>query len=202
VADRKVVFVFVVAAHIALLWFWAPRARSPQVASRRVSLFIIAPPAVPATPLDAQTDRRIVSIGSPSKPIDARPTLLSLGRSVSASMSALPPAKPAAAEDAASVPGVAPDRLNLAVPSGEALRLSPLDAALNDPRSNTPHLSVRERMAQTLGTDTRLVEEVRPDGSVRVRQGTGCFDAHESRAASLDPYGAAFLPKPRQISAC
>ncbi len=57
-------------------------------------------------------------------------------------------------------------------------------------------------MAQTLGADTRLIEEIRPDGSVRVRQGTSCFDARESRAAGLDPYNAAFLPKPRQISAC
>ncbi len=57
-------------------------------------------------------------------------------------------------------------------------------------------------MAQTLGTDTRLIEEIRPDGSVRIRRGAGCFDARESRATGLDPYNTAFLPKPRQVSDC
>ena len=107
-----------------------------------------------------------------------------------------------AAATAASQPASSPKPLDLAVRPRDALRSTPAAAAVNDARSNTPRLSAGERMAQTLGTDTRLREEIRPDGSVRLRQGTSCYDARESRAAGLDPYNSAIVPKPRQMSAC
>jgi hypothetical protein len=201
VFGRAGVFVLVVAAHVALLWLWSPRVRSPEIASRRVALYIIAPPAAFAAP-ETKTDKRIVSSSSPRKTIEARPAAASRGEGVAVASPAPSPARPAAVGVAASEPASAPKALDLAVPASDALPSSPRDAALNDPRANTSHLVAGERMAQTLGTDTRLVEDIRPDGSVRVRRGTSCFDARESRATGLDPYNTAVLPKPRQISAC
>jgi hypothetical protein len=164
-----------------------------------VALVIIAPPVALAGP-GAEAGKPVVSGSSPRKMIVERPSAIGKGESGAVFSSAPSPAIPAAAP--ASEPASAPKPLDLSVPARDAPRASALDAALNDPRSNSPRLSAGERMAQTLGTDTRLVEEIRPGGSVRVRRGKDCFDVRESRAAGLDPYNNAFLPKPRQISAC
>ena len=78
----------------------------------------------------------------------------------------------------------------------------PATAALNDPRSNSHKPSLSEALAQHLGSDDRRYEEVRPDGSVRIRQGTSCLDVRLARAAELDPFRGAERPAPRQITSC
>jgi hypothetical protein len=198
---RTGVLVLVVAAHLALLWLWSPRLPSAQVPARRAALVIIVPPSPAAAP-EPGSDERVVSGSSARKAREARPAAAIRGERAAVAPSAPSSAEPVAAAAPASEPASAPKALDLAVRARDALRTSPLGAALNDPRSNTPRLSAGERMAQTLGTDTRVIEEIRPDGSVRIRQGNSCVDARQSRAAGLDPYNAAISPKPRQMSAC
>lgn len=196
---NKGVLVAVIAAHVALLWLWSPGVPPAQAPTRRTTVVIIALP-VPKVAPEPEKERRVVSGSTPSRTSDARPAITPRGES--AAVSALAPSSTGPAAAAASEPASAPKPLDLAVRPRDALRPSPAGAALNDARSNTPRLSASERMAQTLGTDTRLRDEIRPDGSVRLRQGTSCYDARESRAAGLDPYNSAIAPKPRQMSAC
>ena len=198
---NKGVLVLVVAAHAALLWLWAPRVPPAQTPTRRAALVIIALPAPPAAP-EHESDKRVVPGSSPRKTNEAPPARAGRGEGVAITLPAPSSAGPVAAAAPASEPASAPKALDLVVRARDALRPGPLGAALNDPRSNTQRLPAGERMAQTLGTDTRLRDEIRPDGSVRIRQGTSCFDARQSRAAGLDPYNTAIVPKPRLMSAC
>jgi hypothetical protein len=74
--------------------------------------------------------------------------------------------------------------------------------ALSDPRANTVRLGLGERMARTIGSDERLLEEARGDGRRRVRQGTTCLDVHPSRAGVIDPIGQSERPNPALVGAC
>jgi hypothetical protein len=195
---NKGVLALVVAAHAALLWLWAPRVPPAQTPPRRTTVVIIAPPRPLATP-EPEDDKRDVPRSHARTTGEARPAVVRRGENAAIS---LPPPSTVPVATAASQAASAPKPLDLAVRPREALRPSPAGAALNDARSNTQRLSAGERMAQTLGTDTRLRDEIRPDGSVRLRQGTSCFDARQSRATGLDPYNSAIVPKPRQMSAC
>jgi hypothetical protein len=198
---NKGVLVGVVAAHAALLWLWSPRVPVLQAPTRRATVVIIALPAPPAAP-EPERDERFVPRSSPRKTKEARPTTAQRVEGMAISSPASPSTGPLAAAAAASQPASAPKALDLVVRPRDVLRPGPRGEALNDPRANAPRLSAEERMAQTLGTDTRLRDEIRPDGSVRIRQGSSCFDARESRAAGLDPYNSAIAPKPRLMSAC
>jgi hypothetical protein len=199
--SKNGVLALVVAAHVALLWRWSPNEPSAPMPGRQTTLVVIALPPPAAAP-EPRSDERVVS--RPSRSKTSEPPLARAGRREAAPV--FSPAPISVGPMAAAAPGSesasAPKPLDLVVRARDALRPSPLGAALNDARSNTPRPSAGERMAQTLGTDTRLREEIRPDGSVRFRQGGNCFDARESRAAGLDPYNTAIMPKPRQMSAC
>lgn len=74
--------------------------------------------------------------------------------------------------------------------------------ALTDPRANTARSSRAERMARTLGSDTRLIEEARADGTVRVRQGSACVDLKRTRASQLFPFDPSIQQSPRLAEAC
>ncbi|HJW11579.1 MAG TPA: hypothetical protein VJ598_07325 [Albitalea sp.] len=73
-----------------------------------------------------------------------------------------------------------------------------LDAALNDPRSNTRR-SASERLSDALGTDR--VEERIADG-VRVRYRGQCVLVHDSRAGGLDPFSQSTRPTPKLAEPC
>ena len=76
------------------------------------------------------------------------------------------------------------------------------DAAIADPRANTARATPVDRMARTLGSDTRLIEEARADGTVRVRQGSTCVDLKLARASQLFPFDQSTRPSPRLVEAC
>ena len=113
------------------------------------------------------------------------------------------PAREAAAAptgEGASAPPLRP--LDLTVRSSAHDAVPAAAAALADPRSNDRRASMGDVIARRIGADDRRREEVRADGSVRIRQGTSCLDARASRAAELDPFRGAERPAPRQISQC
>ena len=201
---ERVLFL-VVAAHVALLWLWTPSARAPGAANQGVTVRLL-PASVDEPPIrwrrsaapDIEKPPRMrassgaggrIQAGPPSPAsLPATPATVDADTFLSASR----PAEPASA----------PKPLDLSVRRADALDTRPPNAALADPRSNSPRLSPGERMAQALGTDTRLVEVIHPDGSVRIRQGTSCYGLRESRAAALDPFNSALRPSPRLASAC
>ena len=76
------------------------------------------------------------------------------------------------------------------------------NAALADPRANTARATPAERMARTLGSDTRLTEEARADGTVRVRQGSTCVDLKTARASQLFPFEPGAQRTPRLVESC
>ncbi len=106
------------------------------------------------------------------------------------------PAEPP--EAAASQP---PLDLRWRAPAGRA----PAEArspAMADPRANSARATLSERMARTLGSDTRLTEEARADGTLRLRQGSACVDLKTTRASQLFPFDQSTRPSPRLAEAC
>ncbi len=74
--------------------------------------------------------------------------------------------------------------------------------ALADPRANSTRATLAERMARTLGSDARLTEEARADGTLRLRQGSACVDLKTTRASQLFPFDQSTRPSPRLAEAC
>ena len=104
------------------------------------------------------------------------------------------PAPPAAASQAAA------PALNLALPR---LPAGPPTAAAMAAQldSLSPRPSRDERLAQALGTDTRLQETQRGDVR-RFRQGRACIDVEPAREAGLNPFNQSVSATPRQARPC
>lgn len=170
-----------------------------MIATRALAVRILPAPVVeqpaPRPPAAGTETQRFQASRRAGGRVQAGPTLPAGQATVADTAEILQASPPAEAASA-------PKPLDLSVRRADALHTNPLNAALADPRSNSPRLSDGERMAQALGTDTRLVEETHPDGSVRIRQGASCYDSRESRAASLDSFNSALHPSPRLVSAC
>lgn len=64
------------------------------------------------------------------------------------------------------------------------------DQVLNDPRTYSPRASAEARMAQTLGSNDRLIDENRGNGNRRFRKGAACVDVHDTHIAQLNPFDA------------
>ena len=127
------------------------------------------------------------------------------------------PPRTADPEPATQAPGPQPITVPVEPPQAAASQ-SPLDllwrrpahratesarnAALADPRANTARATPAERTARTLGSDTRLTEEARADGTVRVRQGSTCVDLKTARASQLFPFEAGAQRAPRFVESC
>ena len=211
-ARKGIAVLAVVMAHalLVLLWRPAPARREPETrlairlipsraehepststststSTSKASTDVMSPATSPereaAPERRSRSDRSrpapvFESIGPPATSIDPMPAR---------------PAEPESRHDAL-------DALDLRV-RPEPQR-APSASALTDPRSNTARPTAADHMAQRLGSDDRRYEEVRLDGSVRIRQGASCIDARVARAAELDAFNAAVHAAPRQISAC
>ena len=104
------------------------------------------------------------------------------------------PVPPAAASQAAL------SALNLALPRQPA---GPPTAAALAARDEhlTPRTTRDERLAQALGTDTRLQESLRGE-VLRFQQGRACVDVAPSREAQLNPFNQSVHATPRQARPC
>lgn len=127
------------------------------------------------------------------------------------------PARAAAASLDATAPGPQPITVATEPPQAAASQ-PPLDLswhaptnrtpgtarspATTDPRGNSARATLSDRMAHTLGSDSRLTEEARADGTVRLRQGSACVDLKTSRAAQLFPFDQSTRSSPRLAEAC
>lgn len=198
-AGRVVCLAGVALLHGALFWWWRAPALSPNGPSLDrmvVRLIPVVTPAHPVAVIPAQ--HPVLSAPRVARSSSPTPAETAGRRSVESSSSpqATLPASPA--EESAPAAQRPLDLTVHAAPHSPR----PATAALIDPRSNSHKPSLSEALAQHLGSDDRRYEEVRPDGSIRIRQGTSCLDARLSRAAELDPFRGAERPAPRQITSC
>ena len=191
----------VVLLHLLLWALLTQRPTLPTAPSlpMRVTLRLLSPPAtpVPARP-DAPSPRQ--AVGARAAPLQAVVPPRAAGPTLDAAapgpqpitMPAEPP------QTAASQP---PLDLLWRAPAG-GVRAAARSPATADPRANSARATPSERMARTLGSDTRLVEEARADGTVRLRQGSGCVDLKATRASQLFPFDQSTRPGPRLAEAC
>ena len=103
------------------------------------------------------------------------------------------PATPAAPAASASTP------LNLALPRGASAPWRQHSQALDDPRSNTPKLTMEQKLAMAMGGDGGWTEEVIDADHRRLRRGNMCVYLQRSAAAQLDPFHPAFRNLPWQV---
>ena len=143
----------------------------------------------PPVPALAAISSPSQAAGDPATQAQADPSSITETRSAAA-----PPAPPAAASQAA-LPA-----LNLALPRQPA---GPPTAAAMAAQVDSlgPRPARDERLAQALGTDTRLQETQRGDLR-RFRQGRACVDVESAREAGLNPFNQSVSATPRQARPC
>lgn len=151
-------------------------ARMPKPTPKRDAL---APPA---------------ALQRPTAPVTAPPSAAQppLGQAIT-----LPPADPPA-----SAPRRAEAPLDLRWPPRN---LQPAEtpaaaAALADPRAHSARPNWEARIARSL--DQHVLQELQPDGSVRIRQGDHCLVAKATRGSQLDPFSEHAKTAPRAIGSC
>lgn len=199
----------VVALHLALLNLLdVPRRAAfqrPQPA--RLSVRLLAP--APAERTDratapstrTRTEERVATPRAPTlaarapapihPPSFAAPLPDSAPNSAEAAAAAGPPGPPASQPP-----------LDLVLPRGYALSPGSRNPALADPNANTARPSPGERMAATLGSDRRMVEEDLGAGRRRFRQGAECVIVTESRIGQLLPFNEGATRSPRLATGC
>lgn len=185
---------------LLLVWQAAPRKAAPPV--KRVSVRLLA---LPAKPEKRTVALPITPATSPRHPVPRTmmravptPQDTSTTPSLATPVPIDAPREPTTAGTAS-----APPPLSLALPPMTAASSprSMVNAALNDPRSNSRRMTPSERFAATLGTNTDRVEERIADG-VRVRQGNSCVLVHESKGAFIDPFSQSNRPPPKMVEEC
>jgi len=193
---RVLIWPILLLLHLAVLIGWHERPRHEPPA-QRVSLWIVSAsrhhaPAPEARERSTPAPRN-QNIKSPASAIPApapafNPEAITL---------------PAVPQPAASAPLALP-KLNLALPPRSASQAwANIDnPAVHDPRSNTPHLSFGERMAEALGTDQSVKVIELQNGGKRVRQGNSCYQTAPSRTAELNPMDDRWRDMPSMAGSC
>jgi hypothetical protein len=178
--------------HAALLWsllFHAQQGPTRPEARRLTTWLLPLPPAMPkkhrtALPVTAPPER--APRPEPITPERMAPAAADASTRAVTTESPDPPEASAATTDAA--PSRTPLRLDLPTSGTSRAPLStPANAALSDPRSNSPRLTPSERFAISLGTLACVVDERQPDGTVRRFEGH--FKRAPTASASADPFG-------------
>lgn len=210
-ATRPAALLAALAGHALLLaWLAAALAPSPRghdaPATRPPLLWLQAPPPAarpPAVPPPATAARvpaatpPLRATARPATPPPAAPVALPAGEPVTAAITVPAPTAAAAPASAASAPPPLDLRLR---PAG--VRHAPAAAlARDDPRLPAPRTR-EDRLADALGTDTRLREQTLADGSRQLRRGSACVRAHTARDAQLDPFNQSTRPTPALVGAC
>ncbi|MFG6432224.1 hypothetical protein [Roseateles sp. LYH14W] len=197
----------VVALHAAaLLALWLHRAPPlEQAAERRfTSVRLIAPQRPRAQPPER------------SLPVAAPPTLPPIALPPINSPDLPPPDDRAVTPATANAPPPAPAEpprtaLRLTLPPGyaasaNAARNAARDLALSDPRSNTPRLTLEDRIADATGGASDWVEEKTSENNAQavgalgehrtvMRKGNICQEVFRSRISDTDPFNSSVAPR-------
>lgn len=105
-----------------------------------------------------------------------------------------PTPTPAAASAAATAPV-----LNLALPRAASASWRQRSPALDDARSNTPTLTLEQKLAMAMGGDGVWVEEIIDADHRRLRRGNLCVYLQRPAATQLDPFHQASRHLPWQV---
>lgn len=176
----------------ALIWkpaAWADR-RRPQAAQPALQVTLLEmprPPAAPQPPRDAPQPRRPrPEVPLPSQP--RQPEAITWPAEAAASPGATVGATTAPAPPASAT--VAP--LNLALPRGASAPWRQRQPALDDPRANTPKLTLEQKLANAMGGDGSWQPERLDMDRIRYRRGDDCILVTRSRAGQLELGNGAF----------
>lgn len=113
--------------------------------------------------------------------------------------------------DALPTPGAidplpAPPRLVLDLPrrrAAPAASAPPTAGELiRQDRHQPPRPTHEERLAQALGTDTTLYEELLQGNVRRFRSGRGCVETRPTHVAQIDPFNESVRPTPKLAAPC
>lgn len=198
---KGVAVVAAVLAHSILLLRWPAPSLQLSQARERLAVRLIQPSRIPPQAA-RQPPGAAREVARARIPLDARPRSASAGQrhEPAGESKEIQEDRPAGTGDSSRSSSPGPLPLDLSV--RPVPRRGSSSEAMIDPRSNTPRPTPADRMAQLLGSDDRRYEEIRPDGSVRIRQGASCFDARLTRATELDAFNSAIHSAPRTISPC
>jgi hypothetical protein len=182
----------VVLLHLLMLGlWWAATQRAlpgpPRAEQRPLLLRWLSRPAPTAAVAAPRSERQppATRVPRPQHPPEPAPITVP-GAAVPTT--AQQPAAPAPAV-AASSPA-AP--LDLRLPTGPSAAWRQRHPALDDPRANTPRLTLEQKLEQALGGDGQWREERVDNDRVVFRRGSECIVATRSRAGQLELAGGAF----------
>ncbi len=178
----------------APLIVWLPGAPRPAAPAERATEAAQARPAPRLQALPWRPPREPQAITLPASPAEA-----GADAGVTSPPSALSALPAPTAPPAASVPATP---LNLALPRSASAPWRSRNPALDDPRSNTPPLTLESRIAKALGGVDGIQEFRMEDGSVRFKRGNSCVIARPNRAGALDPFNASAQIRPRLLDSC
>lgn len=199
--------ILVVALHAALLaalWLHRPRSLEPDPARRITTVRLILPQLrVPPPPADGA----IRPAPSPATRPAIAPQPFTIDAAAPPDASAAAPAAPVTpAAAAAATPEPPRTTLRLTLPPGYAASSAAArNPALSDPRSNTPRLTLEDRIADATGGAGAWVEEPVDNHSLVVgalgdrrtvmRRGNTCVEVFRSRIADSDPFNNSVAPR-------
>ncbi len=151
----------------------------------------VAPPSrtLDTVPTRPQPPRRAPAAPATAGPVPKDPAL----RAITLSPSAPAASAPAPTGDGSASP------LNLALPRGASAPWRQRPQALDDLRSNTPKLTMEQKLAMAMGGDGDWVEESIDADHRRLRRGNVCVYLQRPAAAQLDPFHAANRNLPWQV---
>ena len=173
-----------------------PVADAPTLAVRLIPLpqWPLSSPAERLLPATKPPAPRAVASTPPAEQAAPQPEPQSTGQAItSASIS-----PPAAVATPASAPASRPLDLRLSPALAAPARPTLREQMLNDPRSNSPAVTVESRVAAVAGSVDISTERM-DDTRTRVRQRGGCIEVHVARNAQLDPYNQSVAHTPRAI---
>lgn len=200
--QRPVAIGFVLALHLLVLagalrlGVWPerrpPAARTPlsvQLIWQRPAPPRPAPDAPTPAPRPAEARPAERSAMPPATPVAPRPADPA-PPAITLPAITLPPPTRAEPGPSAARPASAPP-LNLALPRGASTPWRQHAPALDDPRANTPKLTMEQKLAMAMGGDGDWVEEIIDADHRRMRRGNLCVYLQRPAAAQLDPFHAA-----------
>lgn len=155
------------------------------------------PPAQPT-----RSEAEPVRPARAARPVqEARPLISSAPAAADPALQAitLPEAAPAESARPAATAASAPAPLNLALPQGASAPWRQRSQALDDPRSNTPKLTMEEKLVMAMGGNGQWTEEVIDADHRRLRRGNMCVYMQRSAASRIDPFHPAFRNLPWQV---
>jgi len=201
VNHRWIARILVAALHLGLLaalWLHRPPPLGEHSDRRLTTVRLIPLPTRVPTPVAQETPR------TGERPVAPPPAVVALPQPATEAPDAPAPAAPPIAP-----PSTEPPRttLRLTLPPGYAASSAAArNPALSDPRSNTPRLTLEDRIADATGGAGAWVEEQTSENRAQsvgalgeyrtvMRRGDTCVEVFRSRISDTDPFNGNVAPR-------